>query len=147
LIDPILIVGVAVLLGLGVYLIFRPRSRSRLPVPSPILPARELQQQYGLYAENRPTISLDPRKVPPGLRDLIPLAETWGIGDDIIRFDFEQKAPEAAKGELVRTLAGRIDEIQEWLSSQPEGTDLSEEAAAFMYLLCARDEVRPVDPP
>jgi len=120
-----------------------PRSRSRLEVPSPILPARELQQQYGLYAENRPAIRLDPERVPAPLRDLIPLAETWGIGDDIIRFDFEQKAPEAAKRELVESLDGRTNEVDEWLHSRPPGAELSEEAAAFMYLLIAWDEVRP----
>jgi hypothetical protein len=145
--DALGIIGLAALLGLAAYLILRSRLRSGLPVPSPILPARELQQQYGLYAENRPTIRLDPGKVPPRLRDLIPLAETWGIGDDIIRLDFEQKAPDAAKHELVNSLTGRIDEIQEWLNSQPEGRELSEEAAAFMYLLSAWDEVRPLDRP
>lgn len=92
-------------------------------------------------------LTLDPGKVPPGLRDLIPLAETWGIGDDIIRLDFEEKAPEAAKRELVESLSGRVDEVQEWLRDQPEGVELSEEAAAFMYLLSAWDEVRPLDPP
>jgi len=143
-IESIQIVGVAALLVVAAYFMFRPRSSPRLEVPSPILPARELQRQYGLYAENRPTIRLDPQKVPPQLRDLIPLAETWGIGDDIIRFDFAQKAPEAAKRELVAGLGGRIDDVQEWLRSQPEGAELTEEAAAFMYLLSAWDEVCPV---
>lgn len=145
-IDSIQIVGVAALLALAAYVTFRPRSRPRPEVPSPILPARVLQQRYGLYAESRPTIRLDPQRVPPPLRDLIPLAETWGIGDDIIRFDFEQKAPEAAKRELISGLDGRIGEVEEWLRSQPGGAELSEEAAAFMYLLSAWDEVRPVDP-
>ena len=138
--------GAFALLFLAVYLTFRPRSGPRLEVPSPILPAHELQRQYALYAENRPTIRLDPQKVPPPLHDLIPLAETWGIGDDIIRFDFGQKATEAAKREMLEGLDGRIEEIQEWLQSQPPGAELSEEAAAFMYLLSAWDEVRPVDP-
>lgn len=142
-IGPIQIVVVAALLALAAYLAFRTRSPSRLGVPSPILPASELQRQHGLYAENRPALRLDSQRVPPHLHDLIPLAETWGIGDDIIRFDFEQKATETARRELVTSLGGRLDAIQEWLDSQPRGQAISEEAAAFMYLLAAYDEVRP----
>ena len=144
--DLIPMLGVVAILGLAAYLIVRSRSRPRLEGASPILPARELQRQYGLYAENRPTIRLDPQKVPAQLHDLIPLAETWGIGDDIIRFDFEQRASQAAKRELVEKLDGRVDEVQAWLLSQTPGAELSEEEAAFMYLLSAWDEVRPLDP-
>jgi len=122
-------------------------AREQAGVPSPILPANELQRQYGLYAENRPTIRLDPRKVPAELRDLVPLAETWGIGDDIIRFDFVQKASESAQRELMSGLEGRTDAVQAWLRSQPEETELSEEAAAFMYMLSALDEMRPAPGP
>ncbi|MGE0455811.1 MAG: hypothetical protein AB7O37_19015 [Vicinamibacteria bacterium] len=122
-------------------------ARERRGVPSPILPASELQQQYGLYAENRPAIRLDPRKVPAELRDLVPLAETWGIGDDIIRFDLVQKAPESAQRELMDGLDGRTDAVQAWLRSQPEGTALSDEAAAFMSMLSALDEMQPPPAP
>jgi hypothetical protein len=143
-IEPIYIVGIAGVLGWAAYAAFRGRVRSRAGIPSPILPASELQKRYGLYAANRPTIRLDAQKVPAPLRDLIPLAETWGIGDDIIRFDFEQKASEPAKAALVAHLQGRIEEVQDWLGRQPDG-DMSEEAAAFMYMLSAWDEVRPLD--
>jgi hypothetical protein len=139
------IAGLVVLLAIAAYLAFRRRASRRLTVPSPILPARELQRRYGLYAENRPVIRLDPENVPSSLRDLIPLAETWGIGDDIMRLDFEEKASDAAKRALVSSLGGRIPDVQEWLRSQPAGTGMSEEAAAFMYLLSAWDEVRPLD--
>lgn len=138
--------GIAALLGLVAFVVFRWPLRARLQVPSPILPAHELKRRYGLYAEARTPITLDPSRVPPHLRDLVPLAETWGIGDDIIRADFEDKASEAAKRELVGSLAGRVAEIQEWLDRQPAGAaEVSEEAAAFMCLLSAWDEVRPVD--
>jgi hypothetical protein len=137
------IAGLVVLLAIVAYLTFRPRTKRGLTVPSPILPAAELQRRYGLYAENRPVIQLDPERVPLHLRDLIPLAETWGIGDDIIRFDFEQRASDAAKRALLSSLRGRIDDVQKWLRSQPASAEMSEEAAAFTYLLSAWDEVRP----
>lgn len=144
--DVFLLAGVLALLAIAAYFAFRPHRRRGLPVPSPILPANELQRQYDLYAENRPIVRLDQDNVPSHLRDLIPLAETWGIGDDIIRLDFEQKASEAAKREFVVSLGTRIDEVQQWLDSHPTGSPLSEEATAFMYMLSAWDEVRPLDP-
>jgi len=121
-------------------------AREQSGVPSPILPANELQRQYGLYAENRPTIRLDPRKVPTELRDLVPLAEIWGIGDDIIRFDFVEKASEVEMRALMTGLEGRTQAVQAWLGSQPQGGELSEEAAAFMYMLSALDELPPPEP-
>lgn len=36
-----------------------------------IRPARELQREFQLYAENRPVIRLDPSQVPPNLRHLV----------------------------------------------------------------------------
>ena len=56
-----------------------------------IVPTGEMQKMYGLYAENRPIVKLDPEKVPPSLRHLIPLAEKWRITDGIIRGGFRKK--------------------------------------------------------
>jgi hypothetical protein len=138
------ILAAAAAVAVGYYVVRRRQLEPR--VPSPVLPAHELQRRYGLYAENRPAIRLDPARVPAHLHDLIPLAETWGIGDDLIRFDFQQKAPEAAKRELMTALEGRAAQVQQWLDSQPDTQALSDEVATFMYLLLAWDEVRPVDP-
>ena len=57
-----------------------------------VLPAGEMRAKYGLTAENRPAIRLDSTKVPVALRFLIPLAERFGIGDDLIRADVVTKA-------------------------------------------------------
>ena len=104
-----------------------------------IAPASELQKQFGLYAENRPIIQLDPKLVPPDLRHLIPLAQKWGIGDDIIRNDLIDKSGEAEKRELHDALAEPSTRITEWLNSF-DGT-LSDEAEAFMYMEIALDEM------
>jgi hypothetical protein len=140
------VVAVAVVTAIGLAACWWRRSRragrSGVVVPSPILAASDLQRRYGLYAESGPTIQLDPQKVPPELRDLVPLAEVWGIGDDIIRFDFEQKASDAARRELVSTMSNRLPQVQGWLDGQRDAMQMSEEAVAFMYLLSAVDEVR-----
>ena len=98
----------------------------------------ELQKKLGLYAENRTIIKLDPKQVPKELQDLIHLAEKWGIGDDIIRFDFCKKSSISDKNELVEKLNGRLPQIQKWLD---EGS-FNEERAAFMYMLSAYEEVQ-----
>ena len=105
-----------------------------------IAPASELQRHFGHYAENRPIIQLDPALVPPDLHHLIPLAEKWGIGDDIIRNDFIDKSSRAEMRELHDALAEPASgRITEWLNSL-DGT-LSDEAAAFMYMEIACDEM------
>jgi len=105
-----------------------------------VAPSSELQERLNLYAENRPTIKIEVGEVPPNLRDLIPFAEQWGIGDDIIRHDvFLQSTPE--EKEAFRTaLKGRTGEISVWLDSFPPSELMPDAAAHFMYMLSALDE-------
>ena len=107
-----------------------------------ILPANQMQKKYNLYAENRPQISMDPSKVPENLRDLIYLAEKWGIDDDIIRDDFVNKSTYTEKQELKDKLKGRTEEINQWIDTFADGKDLPKTAAHFMYMLCAQEEMR-----
>ncbi len=118
------------------------RTRKRTMKYGEILPADQMQQKYNLYAENRPRIRIDPSDVPENLRDLIYLAEKWGIGDDIIRDDFENKSTAAEKQELQDKLKGRTEAINQWLDTFADGKALSESAAHFMYMLCAQEEMR-----
>jgi hypothetical protein len=122
----------------GLWGIFSRRPRMK---HSEILPAWKMQKKYGLYAENRPEIKINPENVPENLRDLIPFAETWGIGDDIIRMDFKEKTPEAEKLKLRDALRGRTGEVQDWLDSFGRSQPMSDEAAHFMYMLEALDEM------
>lgn len=128
----------AVLLGIlalvcSVYVVTRSRGRD-------IAPAAELQRRHGLYAENRPVIRLDPGRVPASLRLLVPLAEKWGIGDDIIRNDCVDQASDAEKRELHDAFYGPYERITEWLDGFG-GRPLTEEALAFMYAQKALDEM------
>jgi len=107
-----------------------------------ILPADEMKAKYNLTAESYKPPKLDPENVPEHLRDLLPLAAKWGIGDDIIRDDFEQKASEDEKQELKNSLSGRMAEITKWLDSFEAGEPMSDEAACFMTMQLALDEMR-----
>ena len=122
--------------GIAAWLLGR---RSRLEARE-IAPAHVLQEKYGLFAEKRPVIELDPAKVPQGLRDLIPLAEKWGVGDDIIRNDLIDKSTDAERQELHDALYEPYERITAWLDSFA-GDDMSDEAAAFMYMQGALDEM------
>ena len=134
----ILIVFV-LLLALGGALTFLTRKKS--VHYDEILPAHEMKKKYHLTAENRPFFKINARQVPPNLRDLIPMAEKWGVGDDIIRDDLEEKASASEKQEFQNTLKGRTREVRAWLDSF-KTKDMPEEAVHFMYMLEALDEMR-----
>lgn len=107
-----------------------------------ILPAEKMKEKYNLTAERYKAPRLDSEKVPEHLRDLLPLAAKWGIGDDVMRDDFEQKASEDEKQELKNALSGRTAQVTQWLDSFEAGRPMPEEAACFMYMLQALDEMR-----
>jgi hypothetical protein len=112
------------------------RARSRRD----IAPAADLQKHFGLYAENRPIAKLDPEHVPAHLRHIVPLAEKWGIGDDIIRNDLIDKSSRVERCELHDALYEPFEDITVWLNSFA-GRSLSPEAEAFMYMQSALDEM------
>jgi hypothetical protein len=106
-----------------------------------VLPAGEMRAKYGLYAENRPTIRLNPAKVPPSLRHLIPLAEKFGISDDLIRADVLVKTPADELDALRRIVAHHDPEFDGWLAGpEADGPTFTDEYIAFTCLRMAADE-------
>lgn len=100
--------------------------------PWEVLPAGEMRRKYGLYAENRPVIKLHPKRVPEALRALIPLAEKFGISDDLIRDDLFAKTPKRELSKLKKTLAEHDDLLDEWLAGpEADGPEFSDEYVAF----------------
>ena len=86
------------------------------------------------------THQLQADNVPPNLRHLIPLAERWGIGDDVDRAEFGERATDADRQALVKAIAQHQAAITAWLDSF--GTrPLTDEAAAFMYMQLAVEEI------
>jgi len=118
------------------------RSKRKKMQQWEIAPSHVLKEKYNLTAENRPVIKIDPETVPLNLRDLIAMAEKWGICDDIIRDDFEEKAGDKEKEEFKTRLSGRTKEITAWLDSFSNGRTMTHEAAHFMYMLEALDEMK-----
>ena len=87
------------------------------------------------------TVRLTVDNVPEDLRHLVPLAERWGIGDDVDRNAAVDRATPAERAELERAIASSDARITAWLDSfrqQP----MTDEAAAFMYMQLALEEMR-----
>ena len=105
-----------------------------------ILPADEMKRKYNLSIDNYTPRRLDAKKVPQEFRDLVPLAEKWGIGDDIIRDDQCQKASQEEKKGLATAIGERGRAIGEWLDTFGNGK-MTDEAAAFLYTLEALEEM------
>jgi hypothetical protein len=83
---------------------------------------------------------LDPAKVPADLRDLVPLAQRWGIGDDVIRAERVKQATDAERAQLRSAFGPKQTRVTAWLNSFGQGP-MPEEAAAFMYTQLAIEEM------
>ena len=101
---------------------------------------RVLREKYGLTAENRPNIQLDPLRVPNQFHAWIRLAERWGISDDLIRDDCLEKASVEEVCELL-TFGEVYDAVlNEWLAGpEADSRKPSKEYVAFSALGLAWD--------
>lgn len=136
------IVGAVAIIAVIIVVALVALRRTRYPTMhhGEILPASEMQKKYGLYVERYKPPKLDPDQVPEPLRDLLPLAAKWGIGDDIIRSDLQAKVGVDEKRELQEALKGKSVPITRWLDAF--GTDpMSAEAGSFMYMLLGIEEM------
>ena len=105
-----------------------------------ILGADQMKYNYGLTISKYKPDHLNPEKVPEQFRDLIPLAQKWGIGDDVIRADLHNTASDEDKESLKESLNGRTNAINQWLDSYGN-SKMSVQARAFMYMLLGLDEM------
>jgi hypothetical protein len=100
----------------------------------------EMRQKYYGADEVPPDIQLSPERVPERLRGLIPLAERWGISDDILRVDAVRKAPPQEITALKKIVAQYDDVLDEWLAGpEAQNTSPSKEYLAFTHMRMAAD--------
>jgi len=78
---------------------------------------------------------IDVNEVPEHLRDLIPLAFKWGIGDDVVRSELEESSSEEEKEEFRRALTGRTATVTAWLDSFPANSVHPGAFSNFIYML------------
>ena len=85
--------------------------------------------------------SLDASMVPNHLRPALPMATRFGIADGGLRGDaLDQATPEEIQ-ELTGVVRRYGEEIDRWLDSLDESKDMSDEAAALMFMLLAFEEI------
>ncbi len=99
---------------------------------------RELRQQ-GYSLENYTPLKLSPGAVPPALHPLIPMAEAYGISDDVIRNELvDSLSPEAKQALVEAVLTPDVeDALDDWLAGDAEMTP---EYIAFTSLRMAAEE-------
>lgn len=76
-------------------------------------------------------------EIPDRFKDLVPLAERIGIGDDVLRTEMEAKLSQTEKQGISEQLRGRTEDLQQWIDS----TNCADVAVPFMRLLEAIDEM------
>jgi hypothetical protein len=105
-----------------------------------VLSVGEMRRKYYKSDERPPEIRLSAEKVPDSLRGLIPLAEKWGISDDMFRADALRRASPSDIAELKRIIAEHDDLLDDWLAG-PEAQDPnpSKEYLAFSNMRMAAD--------
>lgn len=81
-------------------------------------------------------------RVPKPLRSLAAAAARYGIGDDVCRPMIMKKVPKATRARLIKAADKLSPKVQAWLDSFGGGDKMSVEAAAYMYLYEAIEEIR-----
>lgn len=99
-----------------------------------IAPADAFRAAYPPDAIAAARTPLDPAKVPASLRGLVPLAEYWGIGDDVLREMMQEGESPAKKKAMADAVTPHNAAITAWLDGLRTGEPMSDEAAAFMYM-------------
>lgn len=81
-------------------------------------------------------------RVPKELRSLAAAASKYGIGDDVCRPLIMKTVPKATRARLIKAVDKLSPKVQAWLDSFGGGDKMSVEAAAYMYLYEAIEEIR-----
>lgn len=84
---------------------------------------------------------LDTTQVPAELRPLTALAAEWGIGDDDERAQKVEGSSREQREALRAAVLPHDQRITEWLDSFGQGSAMTDEAAAFMYMRLAIEEM------
>ena len=105
-----------------------------------VLPVGEMRKKYYRPDEHAPGIRLDPENVPQQLRHLIPVAEKWGISDDMLRVDAVRRADSAEIDHLKRIVQEHDDLLDQWLAgAEAQLQSPSQEYLAFTHMRMAAD--------
>jgi len=104
-----------------------------------LLSVAELRRRFYPTNEMPPLLSLRSENVPQS-RELIPLAERWGISDDILRQHACRNAPPAELQYLKAVIDHFDDALDDWLAGPEAALPIqSAEYLAFSNMRMAAD--------
>lgn len=100
----------------------------------------QLREIYGDPLEGHSPLSLNPERVPSGLRHLIPLAELFGQADDLLRETLIERSPPDLLEALREQVASSEGDLDAWLAGPEADSDSpSDEYVAFSAMRMAVD--------
>ncbi len=76
-------------------------------------PPDEIRSRYA----DSPGVVIDPLKVPEDLRDLLPLAKKWAIGDDVERSKFRESVSVEERKELFDEVSPKFDRVEQYCAA------------------------------
>jgi hypothetical protein len=85
--------------------------------------------------------SFDISRVPHELHPLAAWASRYGVGDDHCRPYLLKRLTKKQRHALIRAVDAHAEAIDRWLNAFAPG-EMSDEAAAFMYLAEGAEEIR-----
>lgn len=108
--------------------------------PFEILSVAEMRKKYYWPDEEPPLISICPGNVPEPLHRLIPLAERWGISDDMLRLEARRRAAPEEIAYLKAAITCFDDELDDWLAGpEANNPNPTREYLAFSSMRMAAD--------
>jgi hypothetical protein len=78
-----------------------------------------------------PDVVIDINNIPENLRDLLPLAKKWAIGDDVERSYFISQTSKEEKKEFLKKVLSKIDGIELWCTEQRKKIPCPDEAVLY----------------
>jgi hypothetical protein len=136
-----LVPGVMGLIGIFIYLLTQNKKKGEKIEESEFdfMPGPDIEADFSkVDLSTYKWVELDKNKIPINLRDLQQYAEKWGIGDDGYRRDLIEHTSRKDIKKLNKVMKDRYGDINKWLGTL-KGS-LSEEAAAYLYLMEADEE-------
>ncbi len=138
------VVLLATLIG-AILIVLILRSRKSRPAVAHANHAAEPGKITSRYAD-APDVVIDPMKVPEDLRDLLPLAEKWAIGDDVERAHFRNSVPATERRELIDMVSPKWDRLEQYCAERRDEVPVPDEVVLFDMTAEAAAEIWPEFP-
>ncbi len=116
------------------------RSRKSRPAVARVGRAGKPGEITSRYAE-APDVVIDPMKVPEDLRDLLPLAKKWAIGDDVERAHFRDSVPATERRELIDIVSPKWDRLEQYCPARRDEVAVPDEVVLFDMMAEAATEI------